>query len=68
MDNEGWHYFDNHKEMEDLFWTTFVDEVGAGRIMQEDKERIKLARLVGIALRYGFEWDNKKTFQHHELA
>lgn len=57
MDGDGWHYFSNHQQLIALFWAVFEDEVGAGRVTTDDKERIRLARLVGIALRYGFQWD-----------
>ncbi len=57
MDSKGWHYFSNHEQLEQLFWTVFEDEIGAGTITAEDRERIQLARLVGIALRHGFTWD-----------
>jgi hypothetical protein len=55
MDMDGWHYFDSHKEVEDLFWRTFNDTIGEdlgtkGRI-------ISIAREIGILFRYGFRWD-----------
>ena len=28
MDSQGWHYLDNHRELEDLFWRTFEQAVG----------------------------------------
>jgi len=57
MDGEGWHYLNDHEQLEKLFWTTFEDEVGTGIITVEMREKIRTARLVGIALRYGFAWD-----------
>lgn len=58
MDSEGWHYFGHHKEMENLFWRMLEDEIGVGNLSEEDWKRVKLARTIGIIMRYGFQWDS----------
>ncbi|KZF23718.1 hypothetical protein L228DRAFT_238245 [Xylona heveae TC161] len=57
MDSEGWHYCSNHEQLRKLFWKTFESEVGTEDVTTELKEKMELARLMGIALRYGFVWD-----------
>ncbi|KAF1958943.1 hypothetical protein CC80DRAFT_490711 [Byssothecium circinans] len=55
MDGTGWHYYDNAKELRDEFWRVF--ETNIRGIQEEVKESIRLARMVGLFLRYGFEQD-----------
>ena len=55
MDDTGWHYHDNCKELREEFWRVFEKSVGP---LQEDmKENIRISRMVGLFLRYGFEHD-----------
>ncbi|KAH6630051.1 hypothetical protein B0J18DRAFT_88342 [Chaetomium sp. MPI-SDFR-AT-0129] len=55
MDSTGWHYHDNTEELRDEFWR--VLETNIGGVWKETKEAIRLARMVGLFLRYGFEQD-----------
>lgn len=55
MDGTGWHYHDNAKELRDEFWRVF--EINVGGIQEEVKKNIRLARMAGLFLRYGFEQD-----------
>jgi hypothetical protein len=57
MDSEGWHYYDNRRELEDLFWQTFLGEAsGASDI---DLQLIRAARMAGLFCRYGFIVEGK---------
>jgi hypothetical protein len=49
------HYHDNAKELRDEFWRVF--KINVGGIQEEVKENIRLARMAGLFLRYGFEQD-----------
>ncbi|KAF2753266.1 hypothetical protein EJ05DRAFT_514765 [Pseudovirgaria hyperparasitica] len=60
MDGTGWHYFGNYEQLKELFWRKFEEDAGVKTITLDFKENLKLARLVGIALRYGYKWDNLK--------
>ncbi|KAI0676844.1 hypothetical protein C8Q78DRAFT_1065547 [Trametes maxima] len=51
---EGWEYHANQQELRDLFWEVFYEAMG--NISQAQKERIEVARLVGLFLDNGFEW------------
>ncbi|KAJ4116102.1 hypothetical protein NW768_011074, partial [Fusarium equiseti] len=53
MDGTGWHYHKNAKELRDEFWWVF--ETNIGSIQEGMKEKILLARMLGLFLRYGFE-------------
>lgn len=52
----GWRYHPNQQELRDLFWATFYRILG--NVSKEQKERIKLARLVGLFLDNGFDSDS----------
>ena len=53
---EGWRYHAKHQELRDLFWTSFYQAMG--KVSEEQKELIEVARLVGLFLDNGFEWNN----------
>jgi hypothetical protein len=55
MDSTGWHYHENAKELRHEFWRVF--EANVGGIQEEVKEKIRLAWMLGLFLRYGFEQD-----------
>ena len=61
MDSAGWHYYDNHQELRDLFWGTF--ERHANDHSPRHAELVKVARLVGIFCRYGFTTEDGVVFQ-----
>ncbi|KND86779.1 hypothetical protein TOPH_08589 [Tolypocladium ophioglossoides CBS 100239] len=52
MDSKGWHYYDNRRELEDLFWQTFLRE--ARNVSDTDLRLIRVARMAGLFCRYGF--------------
>jgi Ser/Thr protein kinase RdoA (MazF antagonist) len=56
MDGDGWHYFEPHEKLVQLFWDTFEHEVGSGTITPDLRKRIRIAQQVGTALRHGFVW------------
>lgn len=58
MDGEGWHYYDNRRELEDLFWQTFLE--GASRTSKPDLQLIRAARMAGLFYRYGFIMEGKE--------
>ena len=57
MDSRGWHYFDNRRELEDLFWRTFWTE--APDATRCDLELIQTARMAGLLCRYGLRGKGK---------
>lgn len=56
MDSQGWHYYNNHHKLENLFWQTFEEIVGG--ISEADRQAIRVARMAGFFLRYGFVWED----------
>ncbi|KAH0845404.1 hypothetical protein FOPE_12545 [Fonsecaea pedrosoi] len=56
MDSRGWHYYNNRDKLEDLFWQTFEEAVGG--ISETDRQAIRVARMAGFFLRYGFVWED----------
>ncbi|KJZ69736.1 hypothetical protein HIM_10876 [Hirsutella minnesotensis 3608] len=57
MDSEGWHYYDNHRELENIFWQTFLGE--ARNASDTDLQLIRAARMAGLFCRYGFIVEGK---------
>lgn len=57
MDSEGWHYYDNCRELEDLFWQTFLGE--ARNASDADMQLTRTARMAGLFYRYGFVVEGK---------
>ena len=57
MDSDGWHYYDNRRELEDLFWETFREK--ANNLSDADLQLIRTARLAGLFCRYGFVVEGK---------
>jgi len=53
---EGWRYHAKHQELRDLFWKSFYQAMG--NVSEEQKGLIEVARLVGLFLDNGFEWDD----------
>jgi Phosphotransferase enzyme family len=56
MDSQGWHYYENHQTLEDLFWKTFEEAVGG--VSKAEKRAIRVARVAGFFFRYGFSWED----------
>jgi hypothetical protein len=56
MDSQGWHYYNNHRELEKCFWQAFEQSVGG--VSEADRQAIRVARMVGFFLRYGFVWED----------
>ncbi len=52
MDSQGWHYYNDHHKLENLFWQTFGEIVGG--VSEADRQAIRVARMAGLFLRYGF--------------
>ncbi|GAB0137434.1 hypothetical protein EsDP_00005698 [Epichloe bromicola] len=57
MDSEGWHYYDDHYELEDIFWKTFLRE--ARNTSETDLQLLRAARMTGLFYRYGFIVEGK---------
>jgi Phosphotransferase enzyme family len=53
---ESWRYHANQQELRDLFWESFYQAMG--KVSEEQKELIEVARLVGFFLDNGFEWND----------
>ena len=53
---ECWRYHTSKQELRDLFWESFYQ--GMGKVSEEQKELIEVARLVGLFLDNGFEWND----------
>jgi hypothetical protein len=56
MDSQGWHYYNNHHKLENLFWQTFEETVGG--VSEAHRQAIRVARMAGFFLRYGFVWED----------
>ena len=56
----GWRYFQIRNELEQKFWERFWALIGVGEATVDSKIKasIRTARMTGILLRYGFEWEN----------
>lgn len=59
MDKEGWHFCDSYKADEDLFWDTFESEVKDTSFSVDDLKKVKTAKYIGIAIRYGLNWSRE---------
>ncbi|TQN70588.1 hypothetical protein CSHISOI_04881 [Colletotrichum shisoi] len=57
MDSEGWHYYDNYRELERLFWKTFFEE--AENASGINLKFIRAGRMIGLFFRYGFMVEGK---------
>ncbi|KAI9764296.1 MAG: hypothetical protein M1840_008587 [Geoglossum simile] len=57
MDSKGWHYYNNHHELEKLFWKTFEETIG--EVTETHKQAIGVARMAGFFFRYGFVWEDR---------
>ena len=53
---ESWRYHASQQELRDLFWESFYQAMG--KVSEEQKELIEVARLVGLLLDNGFEWND----------
>ena len=53
---ECWRYHTSQQELRDLFWESFYQAMG--KASEEQKELIEVARLVGLFLDNGFEWND----------
>ncbi|OAA34770.1 Protein kinase-like domain protein [Metarhizium rileyi] len=49
---DGWVRYDDYDSLHDVFWTTFLDQVGG--LTDECIETIRLARITGLLLSKGF--------------
>ena len=52
MDATGWHYYNNHHELEGLFWRAFRTKAHISS--EDDMQLIRSARMAGLFCRYGF--------------
>ncbi|KAL8354429.1 hypothetical protein RB601_004025 [Gaeumannomyces tritici] len=52
MDGTGWHYHGNAQELRDEFWRVFKASVGG--VGEEAMAAIRIARMVGLFMRYCF--------------
>lgn len=59
MDSEGWHYYDGHCELRDIFWKTFLGE--SLDTSKPDFQLIRAARMAGLFYRYGFVVEGKNV-------
>jgi DNA excision repair protein ERCC-4 len=57
MSPDGWRYHKNHRELRQKFWRTFEDAVGG--LSDDEREAIEVARMAGLYLRYGFNWEEE---------
>ncbi|KAJ2989334.1 hypothetical protein NUW58_g3519 [Xylaria curta] len=55
MNEHGWSYFTNHRELRDQFWTTFYHCLGA--MSKAQQQCVEVARLTGLFLENGFVQD-----------
>ncbi|KAL8346223.1 hypothetical protein RB601_004000 [Gaeumannomyces tritici] len=58
-----WRYHDNHEELRDHFYDRFYHHVG--NVSDVDKQRIEVARLVGLFLANGF-WRGRPATENSE--
>ncbi|KAI1909215.1 hypothetical protein LOZ65_006560 [Ophidiomyces ophidiicola] len=61
MNSEGWHYYDHHYELENLFWGTFREE--ARNFSDAEFVLVRAARMAGFFYHYGFTFDAKGVVQ-----
>jgi hypothetical protein len=66
----GWLYHANQQDLRTLFWEAFWTAIGP--VSEEQREHIEVARLVGLFLANGFQYDNDDnkvpaSEGHHEL-
>jgi hypothetical protein len=61
MNPEGWHYYENHRELEALFWQTFLEK--AAKVSEDDLNLIRFSRLAGLFYRYGIVVDGKAVIR-----
>ncbi|CDM28714.1 hypothetical protein DTO013E5_860 [Penicillium roqueforti] len=61
MGSTGWHYYDNHRKFENLFWKTFREE--ANDFSDADLRLTRVARMAGLFYHYGFLFDIKGTVE-----
>lgn len=52
---KNWHFYEEHQELEALFWSEFHNSVGPMTDME--KRTMELAQMVGLYLRFGSTWD-----------
>lgn len=55
----GWCYHSNQQQLRDLFWKAFSDAMGSE--FEQNRGRIEVARLVGLFLANGFEYDHNEN-------
>lgn len=60
-----WRYHANHEELRDHVWDRFFHYLGG--VSDEDRQRIEVARLVGLFLANGFEQDRPATEESEDL-
>ncbi|KAF7760372.1 hypothetical protein Agabi119p4_11048 [Agaricus bisporus var. burnettii] len=53
--SKGWCYHSKQQELRDMFWETLYQTMGG--VSEEQKTLIDVARLVGLFLDNGFEWN-----------
>lgn len=60
-----WRYHENHEELRDCFYDRFFYYVGD--VSDGDKQRIEVARLVGLFLANGFQDGRPATEESEDL-
>ena len=61
MDSEGWRYYDNRRELEDLFWQTFSEGATGSSASDLDWQLIRVVRMAGLFYRYDLIMDGKNV-------
>lgn len=59
MNEDGWRYFPNHRELRGQFWATFYQFLGP--TSEAQRQCIEVARLTGLFLENGFVQDEYGT-------
>lgn len=54
MNATGWHYYCNSQALRARFWQTFEGNVG--ELVPDEMHGIRIARMLGLFLRWGFDW------------
>ena len=61
MDSEGWRYYDNRCELEDLFWQIFSEGATGSSASDHGWQLIRVLGMAGLFYRYGFIMDGKNV-------
>lgn len=67
MTGDLWRYHANYEELRDYFWARFYHYLGGASDEQSFKRRIEAARLIGLFLADGLEYDTPATEESMDL-